>query len=217
MEASRLNLVLVPMGLVAAQSMAEKLDIPYYFNPPSYELDEVLRHYYNLAGLLGKPCPDFRQEILQTQLAIVVIRERVGDIPVVVDSSASMRPFALAKALLGYGFQVRAVFAPHSPRDDYEERKWLADHCPQVTIINREGIKAVSGYGLDQEYMAIGYDGAFLLKARYFVDVFNDESFYGFHGIRKLMKLMGEAVARAADWGDLKENRDEGSERPWNG
>ncbi|WP_242831355.1 hypothetical protein [Desulfitobacterium dehalogenans] len=65
--------------------------------------------------------------------------------------------------------------------------------------------------------MAIGYDGAFLLKARYFVDVFNDESFYGFHGIRKLMKLMGEAVARAADWGDLKVNRDEGSERPWNG
>lgn len=210
MASSRLNLVLMPMGQVAAQNMAAKLGIPYYDNPVSYDLKEVLQHYQDLAGLLGKSCPDFGGEIRQTLLDIIVTREMVGDIPIVVDSSASMRPFALAKALLGYGFQVKAVFAPHSPREDAEERQWLADHHPQVTVIYREGVKAVAGYGLDRECMAIGYDCAFLLKARHFVNMFNDESFYGFHGIRKLMGLMGKAAARSADWEHLNEKKDEG-------
>lgn len=203
MAASRLNLVLMPMAGTAAREMQAKLDIPYYFNPASYDLQEVRQNYQNLAALLGRSCPDFRRELGETRLAIEEAREKVGNIPVVVDSSASMRPFALAKALWGYGFPVRAVFAPHSPRDDFEEGQWLAEHCPSVKLVYQEGVKAVAGYaldGLDGECLAIGYGCAFVLKARYFVDLFNDESFYGFQGIRKLMKLMGEAVAGSTDW-----------------
>lgn len=202
---SRLNLVLMPMGRLAAQNMAKKLNIPYYYNPASYDLNEVSDHYRNLAGLLGKSCPDFRREILQTRLAIEAAKEIVGEIPLVLDSSASMRPFALAKALLGYGFRVQAVFAPHSSRDDAEERQWLLDHHPQLAIIQQEGVKAVTGYGLTRDCLAIGYDCAFLLQACYFADLFNDESFYGFHGIRKLMRLMGQAVAGSKSWGNPEE------------
>ncbi len=197
---SRLNLVLMPMGKLAAQDMAERLDIPWHFNPPAYDMNEVLENYRNLANILGKSCPDFHHEIAETALTIKTAREKAGSIPVIVDSSASMRPFALAKALDGYGFCVAAVLAPHAPKDDLEDREWLKYHCPQIKVVQREGVKAISGYGWSREYIAIGHDCAFILKANHFVDIFNDESFYGFHGIRKLMGMISKASGTKILW-----------------
>ena len=78
----------------------------------------------------------------------------------------------------------------------------------------------MAGYaldGLDGECLAIGYGCAFVLKARYFVDLFNDESFYGFQGIRKLMKLMGEAVAGVTDWEHKAGKTEEQADRKTDG
>ncbi|SHH97555.1 Nitrogenase component 1 type Oxidoreductase [Sporobacter termitidis DSM 10068] len=193
MADSRLNLVLTPMGELAAENMAERLGIPYYVNPATYEIDEIAGNYRNIAALLGRKCLDLQAEISETRRIIRMTRERVGPTPVIIDSSATMRPFALAKALLGYGFNVAAVFAGKSKIDDTAERQWLQDNFPQLMLIHTGDTRAFTGYGLDKECLAVGYDCAYLLQARCFVDIFNDEALYGFHGVRKLMQLMGKA------------------------
>lgn len=52
-------------------------------------------------------------------------------VPVLVDSSAAMRPFAMAKALAEYGFQVGAVFITHGKEEDRAEREWLESNHPR--------------------------------------------------------------------------------------
>jgi nitrogenase molybdenum-iron protein alpha/beta subunit len=200
MADSSLNLVLMRMGCYAAENMVKKLGIPYYFNPITYDIDEVVSNYRNIAGILGKPCPDFDAEIYQTKLVIRATREIIGDMPVIVDSSATMLPFALAKVLFRSGFNVTAVFAPLTKNEDTEEQAWLTEHAPQLRAVQEDSFEAVAGYGFDRECIAIGYDSAYLLQANHFVDIYNDETFYGFHGIQKLMSLMRKAYETKTAW-----------------
>ncbi len=192
MANSRLNLILMPMGKLAAHNMTEKLNIPSFFNPVSYSIDEVLQNYRSLAELLGKPCPDFSREIDQTRRTIQETLKVAGDTAVIA-GSGTMRPFALAKAMIQYGFRVVAVFAHPLKDDDANERDWLFKHFPKIPVIEKTGHKAITGYGIDGECIALGHDSSFLLQAKYPVEMFSDESFYGFYGIRKLMNLICKA------------------------
>lgn len=200
MADSRLDLVLMRMGTLAAQNMAEKLDIPFYFNQITYDMNEVIRNYQNIAAILEKKCPDFKDDVFQTKLVIRATREIVGDMPIVVDSSATMLPFALAKCLTQYGFNVSAVFAPLKKNEDAKEREWLSENCPQIRLVQEDSFNAIAGYGLNSACIAIGFDSAYLLQASHYVDLCSDETFYGFHGIQKLMRLIRVASETKTAW-----------------
>jgi nitrogenase molybdenum-iron protein alpha/beta subunit len=197
---SRLNLVLMRMGTLAAQSMAERLGIPYFFNPVTYVIEGVVRNYQHLADTLGVRCPDFNDAICETQRIIRATRETVGNTPIIVDSSATMLPYAMAKALLQYGFHVTAVIASKKNNQDSEEQEWIGDHYPNISFIQEDSYEAAAGYGIDPECIVIGFDGACLLKAVHYVAMYNDETFYGFHGIRKFMNLISEAYEKKTEW-----------------
>lgn len=200
MADSRLDLVLMPMGVLAGQNMVKRLDIPCFYNPISYDIDEIVCNYQSIADLLGQECPDFQTEINRTLLSIKETLGHIGNMPVIVDSSATMRPFALARALYEYGFNVQAVFALHIKNADIEERDWLAENCPHIQIVRTGSYETILGYGFAKECLTIGFDSAYLLTARHMVDIQHDESFFGFYGIQKLLRLMREASDRETNW-----------------
>jgi hypothetical protein len=200
MADSRLNLVLMRMGTLAARNMAVSLDIPYFFNPVSYDIEGVLRNYQQIADILGLSCPDFSDAVYETKLAIRATRETVGDIPVIVDSSATILPYAMAKTLLQYGFNVTAVIASLRNNEDSEEQGWIRENYPRISFIQEDSYEAVAGYEFKKECIVIGYDGAYLLRAVHYVDMYNDETFYGFHGIQKLMNLIRRAYETRTEW-----------------
>ncbi len=193
MADSSLNLVLAPMGRLAACSMAEKLDIPFLDSPVTYDIAEAASFYNELAALLGKPSPDVEEAVFQTRLAVKAVRELVDDAPIIVDSSASIRPFSLAKALAGYGFCVKAVIGSRPKDEDCAAYDWLSLNHPETTLINKKGVKDVLGYRFGDRSILLGAAGPRLLSAGHVVEMYNDESFFGFHGIQKLMHMIGKA------------------------
>ncbi|NLA87763.1 MAG: hypothetical protein GX847_10905, partial [Clostridiales bacterium] len=64
---------------------------------------------------------------------------------------------------------------------------------PEITLINKDGVKDISGYSFDNNPVLLGSAGAHLVKTGCAADMFNDESFFGFYGIRKLMHLINRA------------------------
>lgn len=229
LASSRLNVVLAHIGSYAAANMERRLDIPRVDAPVSYDFDEIGRQYRAIGSALGRAggvvdgtCSqegwafEGRQEpgvtaddeaarlLAQAEGAardaVAHAREVLGDTPVIVDSSAAMRPFALAKALAGYGFSVCAVFALHEKDDDAEERAWVAAQAPGIAVVRGESYEGILDLGLPADAVCIGFDCAYLLKARRFVDVQKDEGLFGYQAVRRLMRLMEAALDGDTVW-----------------
>ena len=205
MADSRLNLVMSPMAILAAQNMADKLDIPYYINMVSYDTEEIVQIYNDIVNLLGVKAPDYQDEINQTRKVIQNTLKHIGNIPILIDSSATMQPFAMAKALCIYGFNVQAVFSLHMKESDWNDRKWLETNRPQISIFKSQSYKLAMDTVFERECIAIGFNIAYAVQSNHFVDMLHDESFYGFEGIRKLMRMICEAYDTTANWEQIKE------------
>ena len=202
MANSRLNLVLMVMGKMAAERMRERFGIPALYLPPSYDLDTILKNYRLIAETLGKPLPPetYEKELGEAKAAVRHALAMVGELPVVVDTYGTRNPFSLARTLCGYGFRVRAVIASHAKENDRDDMDYLIRNHPEIEIVRGLDQKVISGYHFPQELLAIGYDGAYLTRARHFADIRHDESFYGFQGVTKLMQMMEEAVQHNTVW-----------------
>lgn len=202
---SRFTLSLSHLGDGAAASMEERFGIASMRWHAAYDVAEVGRRYAALFEAL-EVTDDARARIDTTLLARRqaaeaahdAARRAVGDLPVVVDSSASLMPFSLALALLETGFNVAAVFGLHLKGcDDGAEARLLREY-PQVVVVRRESYEAIQGYGFSRACLAIGSDAAFLLHAQHTVDLYHDEGFFGYQGIERLARAMVDAVEDAA-------------------
>ena len=124
----------------------------------------------------------------------------VGDMPVVVDTSASLRPFSLALALIKAGFNVAAVFALHSKGNDTDAEGELAREHPEVLVVRKQGIEAMAELGIPQTCVAMGRDAAFLLRADHTPDMYHDEGLFGYQGIEKLMDGIAACMEHTERW-----------------
>ena len=118
MAAARLNLVLMAMGRYAAQQMERRLGIPWLELPVSYSLEEVEQGYREIASALHRSPEGWEEARESARQAVAACAAQLKGVPVLVDSSAAMRPFAMAKALTEYGFQVGAVFITHGKEEE---------------------------------------------------------------------------------------------------
>ncbi|MEM1484157.1 nitrogenase component 1 [Oscillospiraceae bacterium PP1C4] len=202
MACSRGNLVLSPAGLQAAQQMQERLGTPYLFEPVSYSIEAIEKAYSRIARFLRSEEEiylDFSREKDQAVKAIQSAREKIGNIPIIVDASAVMLPFGLARALLEYGFTVARVEAQKCIPIDRENMEWLSANHPEVDVQQPQHHQAVLFDRRLKDSVAIGIDGAYLAGSRYVVDLFGDEGMFGFYGICKLMARLEQAVEAPAD------------------
>lgn len=200
MGTSRLNLVLMQLGRYAAEQMERKLGIPWLYLPATYDADQIQVNYGSIAQALGSPCPPLSKRRQEAERAIAGALKCVGSLPVVVDSSATMQPFALAATLCRYGFSVAAVYAAHWKETDQAERSWLEKHCPGLQILCSEWYEDMRACGLPRKLVAIGYDSAYLLRAKHYVDLQRDEGLFGYDGLIQLMERMSFAALHTTPW-----------------
>lgn len=195
-----LNIVPTPVGLAAAEDVSEAHGIDYLFLPISYDFAEIEQHYETILNRFEATI-DLSQYRQRARGAVTAARAEIGRLPIIVDASASVRPFTLAKMLLSFGFQVEEVYAQQCIPIERESCQWLLDNASSVKILQPEHPRSPLVHGCDRECLAIGFEGAYLTGARYVVDIANDESLYGYQGIEKLMhKLLVASRAR----GDLR-------------
>lgn len=202
LSASCLNLVIAPIGAFAAEVMESRLGIPHVYAPVTYALDEVRRQYRTIGKRLGTVAvPALDAADAAARAAVAHARDALGDTSIIVDSSATARPFALAKALFEYGFNVEAVFALHEKNDDAAARDWLVGNVPHLTVVRSESYEDIVGLGLSADAVCVGFDCAYLLKAHRFVDIQKDEGLFGFQAVRRLMELMTASLHEDTVWG----------------
>ena len=196
MASSRLNLVLSPLGLQAAERLKKGAEIPYLFLPVSYDLDEIGTQYEAVGGALGIPniAGELRPARERAESAVREALAAVGDRPMVVDDSATALPFGLAAALLRYGFRVVHIEAQMCAPNDEKHREWIESHFPEVTHSQPQNDTAVRYDHMMPEALAVGAQAAYFARADHIVDLFCDLEMFGFDGICRLMDAMQAAV-----------------------
>lgn len=124
----------------------------------------------------------------------------VGELPIVVDTCASLRPFSLALALVKAGFNVAAVFALHSKGNDAEPEEELTRDHPEIIVVRKQGLEAMAELGIPRACVALGRDAAFLLRADHSPDMYHDEGLFGYEGIEKLMDSIASCMEHTERW-----------------
>ncbi len=202
MAKSQMNLVLRPAGKQAAEQMEKKMGKPFLYLPVSYRMEENRNYYEQLIRFMGKetaPVFDLAACEQKTQKAIDRALEAVGSMPIIVDASAVVLPFSLARGLLEYGFRVIRVQAQECTKEDQIHMEWIAEHHPEVEFMQPKHHKAVLLDKQIPESIAIGVDGAYLAGSDYVVDHFADEGMFGFHGIFCLMNKLEHVLEQKSD------------------
>lgn len=200
MGKSTFNLVISAQGRMAGEQMKDRLEIPYVFLPVSYHLEQIQKDYEALAKELGKDMDfDVIPYKIRAEQAIERALRAVKDTPVIVDASAVQRPFALAHALLEYGFFVARVQAPECMGIDQADYKWIVENHPEVEIVQSQYHTAVLREGQIPQSIAIGVDGAYLAGSKYVVDLFDDEGMYGYFAVEALMEKLEHALEKEID------------------
>lgn len=192
------NIVPTPAGLAAAADVHKALGIDFVYVPVSYDLEEIERHYGQImSGMLMEL--DLSRHRQRAISSILRTKAEIGDLPVVIDSSATIRPFSLAKLLHSFGFRVEAIYAQQCIPIEMENYRWLDKNAPDIKILQPERPGSALGRRQDRECLAVGFESAYLTGARFVVDLVNDETLYGYQGIEKLMERMMAASQARSD------------------
>lgn len=206
MAGSSAGLVLGAAGRKAAENLESRLGIPWIFTPITYDMEEIAAQYQKIGAFLtgsGDVAFSFEEARARARQAVQEARQKLGDLPVIVDASAVCQPFGLARALLQYGFTVKRVEAQECMAFDREHRAWLERHYPEVELCKPEDHTAVLFERRAENTLAVGVEGAYLAGSRYVANLFNDEGMFGYDGICRLMRLLIDAVENPVDLKDV--------------
>lgn len=181
------SLVLNREAVPAALDMEKRLGIPFILLERFYDIDAVQRQYQALAQALRLPletalgCQAAQDAVEKLQQAHPVLRFNVGE-------SMNGNPFALAAALVKYGFRVGEIYG-NPTAEDFRCLQFLAEKSPATRILsNMEPTMLYYDSSACPCDVTIGKDAAFYQPEARHVRFSEDEQPYGYAGIRRLME-----------------------------
>ena len=193
-----------PSGLYGAKKTAERLGRRLLYLPMSFSFDEIEREENTLCEALGLPLPDFQREIGESEAALSDALRTIGDSPVAIDASAHPRPLGLARLLLSRGFRVTEVYLDAVSPEEESDLVWLRENSPSlalssIVLPDMRAAPRVRG----QRTLAIGQKAAWFTGTGYFVNIVQGGGLWGFSGVRRMARLMAEAVTEEKDTREL--------------
>lgn len=193
------NLVLFAPGRAAAEELQKRFGTPVEFLPATYDLSEIEENYRRIAVLLGKEISGKAQRLLtearqKAEEEIAYTRKAVGDIPVIVDATATAQPFGLALSLLQYGFHVVRVEADDCMPFDRGHLEKLNEKYPGTEHFQPIHSSSVLFQRRLPDSLALGFEGGYLAGSVHVADLFMDGGMFGYDGIIRLMRSMREAM-----------------------
>ena len=205
MGRSKYNLIMRPAGKFAAEYMDAHYNTSSVTYMISYDLDELRDNYTEWASMLSKNhiktgnTFHIDKQEAAAKTAIEHALNKVGNLPVCVCSSAVLRPFSLAKALLKYGFNVKEVVVQELLPVDEAAYEYVCKNHPEIKITQPRHHKNAVRNNEDTNCVAIGFEAAYLRQSDYVVDLAADEGMYGYYGVCRLMEMLEKSVEQKAD------------------
>ena len=200
MASSSFNICYNPVGKAGGEALEARLGQKLLYLPLSYDYDEIARILGEYALTLGITPPDWSAETAACEEALRHAKSVIGDAPVVIDYTATMRPLSLARLLLTHGFNVTALYADSFSGEEKDDFAWLQEHYPTLPVYATVHVKMrVLPRETSEKTLAIGQKAAYFTGTPYFVNTVECGGYYGFSGIRQILSLMEEAFLQEKD------------------
>ncbi len=178
--------------------------MPYHFSPVSYEPEIVEETYRAIFSMVGRDTDisGYREK------AESDIRDGLAEfrgVEVAVGSSATMRPFGMARLLLSNGVSVSDIFRPDPrvsppPAYDAEACEWVLKNHPGIRYHDTSDVSLVRFVGkVCEADLAIGYDAAYFSDSKHVLGLYDDVGMYGFGSAGTLISMMKESMDREKD------------------
>lgn len=198
MSESKLNLVLSPVAKYASKVMEESLGIIPLLAYHTYDIDEIKKIYEMLSDLLKidigmKNYESETRKIIQKTVSIV------GAYPIAIDYQAVRKPFTLAKSLLTYGFEVGLIMVDEVKPFDKEPYNYIIENYKNIKIVNAVHHNMTVHKNKENKYLCIGFGCGYATNSKHVVNLMEDETLFGFHGVKELMRMLSEAKSVEID------------------
>lgn len=209
MASSSLNIWNWVMGMESCRDMEERLNIPQLHMPCPWTYAEIRRQLTELHDVTGAPLPDFDALEQRAEESLAEAHKIIGDTEIRLDGVSAMLPFQLAELLLDHGFNVTEVYADAVMAEDKDAFRRLAENHPDLKVsamINfrlrmrpRDAAEAVPADADGCQLLAIGQRTAYFTDTPNFVDMIQNNGWYGYTGICRLADAMTDAFLNPKD------------------
>ena len=186
----------------ALEALSGRLNRKFLYLPLSYNFEEIAQNYKLLAEMLEVPEADFSAEILEAEQALHETCEKLNNMPIAIDYTATLRNMSLARLLLSYNFNVTRVYSDVVIGDDKLDFEWLQKHHADLKIyptLHPSMRFAVAQAGSGDEVLAIGQKAACYTGTRHLVNIVSGGGWYGFDGIKQMCRAMEFAAETVTD------------------
>lgn len=215
MGESCLNIYSLPVAQWSCECLEERIGQPYIYMPYTWNYDEIERDVDELADTLGLEHPDHAAERKRAEVALDEAKKIIGDSPVAVDYVASPRHLGMARLLLEHGFNVTEIYGDVIVPDEQTDLEWLQKNYPDLPFRSTANFRARfyarnEADGNGGKLLAIGPKAAYFTGTEHFVNMLENNGWYGYAGIVELADAMidayqhkkdTEAVIQVKGWG----------------
>lgn len=200
MAESVANISYNPVAMISGDTLQTRLSQKHLYLPLSYGYTEIESNLNQLAAYLHIETPDFTGGKAKAGKALKSAKEIIGDTPIAIDYTATMRPIGLARLLIEHGFKVVAVYVDTINEEERQDFIWMKEHAPIMKLYSTLQVKMrFIHQNSDTKSLAIGQKAAYFTGTTYFVNIVEGGGMYGFDGICHLMHLMEEAFLSEKD------------------
>ncbi|MDE5884852.1 MAG: nitrogenase component 1 [Oscillospiraceae bacterium] len=200
MACASANLCYNPVAKAAGEMLAEKYHQKLLYFPVSYSYQEIQKSLAEYANFLNIPLPDYADVIAKCDLKAESLKKLIADTPIMIDYTATIRPLSLARFLLEHHFNVTRIYADGFTQEEFQDFNWLQENYPDLEIFATIQVKMRM---IPREYskktLAIGQKAAYFLNTPYFINIIENNGFWGFSGILEFLELLEDAFLHEKD------------------
>ncbi|MEG1010483.1 MAG: nitrogenase component 1 [Ruthenibacterium sp.] len=198
MAESALNITYHPAAAPAGDALSQRLSQRHLSLPLCYGYDEIARNLSTLAVALGMEAPDPAPRIAACEAALSAALSVIGNAPIALDYTATMRPLGLARLLLSHGFHVQRIYLDSITPEEKGDFDWLRTNAPSLLFYATVQVKLrVLPRRTAEKTLAIGQKAAYFTGTDYFVNIVEGGGMYGFDGICRMAQQMQSAFLHA--------------------
>lgn len=200
MGKSSINISYNPVAREAGRYLEEKLGQKHLYLPLCYGFDEIEKNLDLLCETIGVEKIDFEENKKAATEALNKAQKVIGNTPISIDYTLTMRPLGLARLLLEHGFNVESIYVDSFIAEEQEDFNWLKENYPDIKIYATVHVKMrFVDRKSDEKILALGQKAAYFTGSNNFVNIVEGGGMYGFDGIIKLADLMIDAFLNEKD------------------
>jgi hypothetical protein len=189
-----------PVAKAAGDALEGRLGQTHLYLPLCYSAEEIRNNLSMLAQRLGISYDGDKLWEATAKKALNIASKIIGKTAIVIDYTFTPRPLGLARLLISYGFKVKTLYLDTFNGEERSDLLWLQENAPDLEICPtvHPAMRRVERSS-EEKVLALGQKAAYFTNTRYFVNLVEGGSLYGFDGIRRLSELMIEAFKEEKD------------------